>query len=91
VQNSSLENPTKEIAGVEVMRACKLASGTAYPIMLRLERHGLLTSHWEEGAPAELGRPRRRYYSITRYGAAAARQALAELTLPNVQLSPEEA
>jgi DNA-binding PadR family transcriptional regulator len=74
-----LENPSGEFAGIEVMRASKLASGTAYPIMLRLERYGLLTSRWEEGDPTELGRPRRRYYAITRHGAVVAREALAEL------------
>jgi PadR family transcriptional regulator PadR len=84
-----LENPGGELAGIDVMRASKLASGTAYPIMLRLERHGLLTSHWEEGDPAELGRPRRRYYAITRQGAAAARQALAELAIPSERMLPE--
>jgi len=77
-----LENPTKEIAGVDVIRSSKLASGTAYPIMLRLERHGLLTSRWEMGDPAQLGRPRRRYYTITPRGAATARQAFAELLMP---------
>ena len=77
-----LDNLRAEIAGVEVMRASGLASGTAYPIMLRLERHGLLTSRWEEGDPAEMKRPRRRYYAITPRGAAIARGALDELAMP---------
>jgi hypothetical protein len=84
-----LDNPGGELAGVDVMRASRLASGTAYPIMLRLERHGLLTSRWEKGDPAKLGRPRRRYYAITPRGAAIAREALAELTMPNGVPIPE--
>jgi DNA-binding MarR family transcriptional regulator len=77
-----LERPSDELAGVDVMRCCKLASATAYTCMLRLERQGLLTSRWEEGDPAELRRPRRRYYAITPRGAAIAREALAELSMP---------
>jgi PadR family transcriptional regulator PadR len=65
-----LEHPSSELAGVDVMRASRLASGTAYPIMLRLERHGPLTSRWEDGDPVEMKRPRRRYYAITPRGAA---------------------
>lgn len=75
-----LENPGEEIAGIEIVRSSRLASGTAYPIMLRLERHGFLTSRWEDGDPASLGRPRRRYYTLTQHGAVAARGALAELS-----------
>jgi DNA-binding MarR family transcriptional regulator len=84
-----LDNPSGELAGVDVLRASRLASGTTYPIMLRLERQGLLTSKWEEGDPAKLGRPRRRYYAITPRGAAAARQALAELSMPHAVPLPE--
>jgi PadR family transcriptional regulator, regulatory protein PadR len=84
-----LENPNLELAGVDVIRSSRLASGTAYPIMLRLERLGLLTSRWEEGDPAELGRPRRRYYTITASGVAIVNHALAELSLPNAFPIPE--
>lgn len=74
-----LANPAAEITGAQIMKVSGLPSGTAYPIMLRLERHGYLTSRWEEGDPRTLARPRRRFYSITNAGAAAARQALNEL------------
>ena len=84
-----LEKPTEEIAGVDVVRSSRLASGTAYPIMLRLERDGLLTSRWEEGDPAELGRLRRRYYIITPRGSAVAREALEELSVPRAVPIPE--
>jgi DNA-binding PadR family transcriptional regulator len=75
-----LENLGEEITGIEIIRASQLASGTAYPILLRLEKSGYLTSQWEDGDPADLGRPRRRYYTITPQGAAAARSALSELS-----------
>jgi DNA-binding PadR family transcriptional regulator len=84
-----LEKPGEEIAGVDVMRSSRLASGTTYPLMLRLERQGLLTSRWEEGDPTKLGRPRRRYYAITPQGASIARHALAELSMPNAPHLPE--
>jgi PadR family transcriptional regulator PadR len=42
-----------------------LAEGTVYPALHRLERDGLVSSEWEEGAPR-----RRRVYRLTREGAA---------------------
>jgi DNA-binding PadR family transcriptional regulator len=55
--------------GFDVMDACGLPSGTVYPALRRLERAGLLRSHWEdpEDAHAE-GRPRRRTYHLTGEG-----------------------
>lgn len=49
-----------------------MASGTLYPILLRLEAAGWLRSEWELGDPATLGRPRRRYYMLTGEGAKSA-------------------
>jgi PadR family transcriptional regulator, regulatory protein PadR len=51
--------------------------GTLYKALTRLEEFGLLTSRWEDIAAAE-GRPRRRLYELTRQGAHAADQALAD-------------
>ena len=73
------------------MRISGLASGTAYPIMLRLERLGLLSSHWEAGDPKDLGRPRRRYYKITGDGALIAKHALDEITPAAAKLTAEVA
>ena len=66
--------------GFDVMEACGLPSGTAYPALRRLERAGLLKSGWEsaEEAHAE-GRPRRRSYGLTRAGADALGEAQARL------------
>jgi DNA-binding PadR family transcriptional regulator len=57
-----------ELPGSEISRATTLASGTLYPILLRLEKAGWLASRWEEGDPSVLGRPRRRFYRITATG-----------------------
>ena len=66
--------------GFDVMEACGLPSGTAYPALRRLERAGLLKSGWEEADEAHAaGRPRRRIYSLTRAGADALGEAQARL------------
>lgn len=62
--------------GFDVMEACGLPSGTAYPALRRLEKAGLLSSSWEdEDAARAEGRPRRRTYRLTRAGRAAMPQA----------------
>ena len=66
-------------AGADISRHTKLPSGTLYPILLRLEDAGWLSSEWEGGNPPELGRPRRRFYRVTAEGALAARSAAEEL------------
>ena len=76
------ENPRTRLAGADIMKATGLASGTLYPILLRFENYGLLESDWENESAASLGRPRRRFYSITPDGRAVAREALAELSAP---------
>jgi PadR family transcriptional regulator len=60
--------PAHGYAIVESLRARSegafdLAEGTVYPALYRLERDGLVTSRWEEGAR------RRRVYRLTRKGA----------------------
>ena len=55
--------------GFDVMDACGVPSGTAYPALRRLERAGLLKSRWEKAAEAYAdGRPRRRTYELTPSG-----------------------
>lgn len=45
------------------------AHGTLYKALDRLERAGLLSSHWEDpDVAAEEGRPRRRLYTVTANG-----------------------
>ncbi len=76
------ENVRAELAGADLMKAARLASGTLYPILLRLERAGVLTSRWETERPEDLGRPRRRFYRITPSGVQLAQEALDELLAP---------
>ena len=73
--------------GLAIMRETGLPSGTVYPALARAEDAGLVRGRWEvETArdPADnVGRPPRRYYELTRTGAAAldvARDRLTALT-----------
>jgi PadR family transcriptional regulator, regulatory protein PadR len=63
-----LENPTAQLSGADVHQGCGLASGTLYPILLRLESAGWFTSQWESIDPSSAGRPRRRLYRLTYTG-----------------------
>src|SRR5688500_6183657 len=83
------EDQDAELAGTDLMKAAGVSSGTLYPILLRLEKAGVLRSRWEKARPEDLGRPRRRYYCITASGAQLARKALNELSAPLVKLSPK--
>lgn len=61
--------------GLEILRQLEfadlvLAEGTIYPLLARLEREGLLHSHWVEG---ESPRPRK-YYQLTPAGRARMRK-----------------
>lgn len=66
-----ITNPNS--SGADIARATGLKTGTLYPILMRLEEAGWLTSQWEEGDPSLLGRPRKRFYSVTGVGRAQAR------------------
>jgi DNA-binding PadR family transcriptional regulator len=76
VLEAILSSGLEEISGTEISNTTKLASGTLYPILLRLEQAKWLESRWENGLPQELRRPRRRLYSVTALGAHCAKQAL---------------
>jgi PadR family transcriptional regulator, regulatory protein PadR len=84
------ENVRAELAGADVMKAARVSSGTLYPILLRLERAGVLTSRWERKRPEILGRPRRRYYRITPAGVQVAHEALRDLSSPLANPVPSE-
>jgi len=59
------------VYGFSVMEMTGLPSGTVYPALRRLERDGLIRSHWERQSIADAGqRPQRKYYQITRSGRA---------------------
>lgn len=59
--------------GFDIMDLTGLPSGTVYPILRRLEAHGMVSSEWEKQDPRAEARPRRRYYDLT----AAGRESLA--------------
>jgi PadR family transcriptional regulator, regulatory protein PadR len=63
-----LEDPTEQLSGAQVHQRCGLASGTLYPILLRLEAAGWFVSRWESIDPSRAGRPRRRLYRLTSMG-----------------------
>jgi PadR family transcriptional regulator PadR len=71
--------PQDELSGAQIGRATKLATGTLYPILSRLERARWVESRWEVGDPHILGRPRRRFYRITALGARNAATAAREV------------
>jgi DNA-binding PadR family transcriptional regulator len=57
------------VYGLRVMEKTGLPSGTVYPVMRRLERDGLVQSHWEQQSIADAEkRPLRKYYKLTRSG-----------------------
>jgi hypothetical protein len=76
------EDVRSVLAGTDLMKATRLPSGTLYPILLRFEKAGVLTSRWEDESPESLGRPRRRFYRITAEGVALAHDALKDLGSP---------
>ncbi|MBA3641690.1 MAG: helix-turn-helix transcriptional regulator [Acidobacteria bacterium] len=55
--------------GFDIMEVTGLPSGTIYPALRRLEALDLVTSDWERDLKARKeGRPRRRYYQLTKTG-----------------------
>jgi PadR family transcriptional regulator, regulatory protein PadR len=77
VLDAFLENPSDELAGADVQKRSGLASGTLYPILLRLESAGWFISRWETIDPSSAGRPRRRLYRLTPNGLARAGEVFA--------------
>jgi len=57
------------VYGLRVIALTGLPSGTVYPAMRRLERDGLVQSHWEQQSIADAEqRPLRKYYKLTPSG-----------------------
>lgn len=77
VLEAFLEDPTLELSGADVQKRIGLASGTLYPILLRLESAGWFVSRWETVDPVVAGRPRRRLYRLTPNGLARASEVFA--------------
>lgn len=83
VLQALLQDPARELYGVEVGDTAGLPSGTVHPILARLEGLGWVESRWEGIDPRKEGRPARRYYRLTAAGVDAARAALARAYRPS--------
>lgn len=81
VMKAFLRRSTEGLAGSDLGRETSLPSGTLYPILVRLENAGWLSSEWELVEPSVAGRPRKRFYRLTGRGTNKARAALAELSV----------
>ena len=79
VLGALLSSGRVELSGADIARTTKLASGSLYPILFRLERAGWLESRWEDDDPTALGRPRRRFYQVTPLGARKAAAAVKDV------------
>jgi PadR family transcriptional regulator PadR len=77
VLEAFLTDPAQQLSGADVQKRSALASGTLYPILLRLESAGWFVSRWEAVDPAEVGRPRKRLYSLTPSGLVQASEVFA--------------
>jgi PadR family transcriptional regulator PadR len=80
-------NPAKALAGTDILKETGFLSGTLYPVLLRFERAGWLSSEWEEVEPNEVGRPRKRLYRLTALGARKTEEAFRELGMPAGRLA----
>lgn len=56
--------------GYDLMKETGLASGTLYPLLMRMTEQGLVEAEWRD--PASPGRPARHAYRLTAKGLAAA-------------------
>ena len=71
------------IHGFDIIDVTRLASGTVYPILRRLEREGFVSGYWEDAAIArDEQRPPRRYYELTPAGKAAFEAAATRYRVP---------
>ena len=70
-----LDDPQRWRYGYDLSKETALASGTLYPILMRLTDQRLLETAWEPSD--EPGRPPRHIYRLTADGVALARQRLA--------------
>ena len=68
--------PDGWLHGYLIAKQTGLASGTLYPILIRLADRRLIDARWEDEQPA--GRPRRHLYRLTGEGLVVTRAALAE-------------
>lgn len=83
-----LDDPREEWYGLELIQETGILSGSLYPILMRLERFGLLESRWEDIDETVEGRRRRRYYRLTGEGLQWAVRAMASRREQRLRLTP---
>jgi DNA-binding PadR family transcriptional regulator len=71
-----LANPNRERYGYQLAAATRLATGTVYPILARLQRAGWVQVRADDIDPHREQRPPRRYVRLTTHGRAHAATAL---------------
>lgn len=74
VLDALLGHPMQWHHGYALSQGTGLASGTLYPILMRLEKSGWLETKWEDTPPP--GRPPRHFYRLTANGREWAREEL---------------
>jgi PadR family transcriptional regulator, regulatory protein PadR len=89
VLGALLDAPGDWHYGYELSRRLGLASGTLYPILVRLAERGCLETRWVEAERA--GRPPRHIYRLTAAGQALARSRLATAAARPPQPDPRPA
>ncbi len=76
--------------GFQIMAAIELPSGTVYPALRRLEKGGLIRSHWEKATVARAEqRPIRKYYEVTAGGQSALIEAGKRFRFPEIEAVPK--
>jgi DNA-binding PadR family transcriptional regulator len=85
-----IEGQGSEWSGADLMKHLDVGPGTIYPVLVALERHGMVESRWEDSTAQELGRPRRRLYRITPLGWRSYQEALHNALPTSAQLRPNE-
>ena len=73
-----ISNPWREYSGADICRKAKLKSGTVYPMLIKMEVNGWLSSELEKIDPKKEGRPKKRLYKITHKGFTEGQKILAE-------------
>ncbi len=67
--------------GYDLLKETGLASGTLYPLLMRMTDHGLVEAEWRE--PAQVGRPPRHVYRLTATGFALALELAQDAPAPS--------
>lgn len=67
----------RELHGFAIAQSAGKPTGSVYPILARMEEAGWLESHWETEHPQQ-GKPRRRFYSLSKTGRTSVRRVMTE-------------